>query len=134
MKSIVFLTFMFFLPLFLTSPILAQTPRVAIDAEEEKNLEWFISNTTRIYSLVTQVEYMDSITKEKMTKVSEFSSPNDASDCEVFDVNKNYTEYFHYKSIEQLNTNTSSGFSNWFEGVRLSGPVMQKEIVYCFAR
>jgi hypothetical protein len=98
-----------------------------------KGLEWLTENTTRIYSLVTEVEYIDDVTKKVIPVQSEFTAPMSAEGCESFDVDNKYSNYFYYNPPAETTDPKKAPYSSWFEGRKLPGKVISKKITYCFA-
>ncbi len=107
--------------------------------EVVKGKEWLLENTTRIYSLVTTVSYIENGTKEPKEVTSEFSAPMGPEGCEAFDVEHTYSNYYYFVQPEgkyNLPNEKKSGglpYSNWFEGRKLDGDVDGKIVTYCFA-
>lgn len=98
-----------------------------------KGMEWLTENATRIYSLVTEVEYIDDATKEVLSVKSEFNPPVNAEGCESFDVESKYSNYFYYNPPAEIADPKKAPYSSWFEGRKLPGKVISKKITYCFA-
>lgn len=98
-----------------------------------KGMDWLTENTTRIYSLVTEVEYIDDATKEVLSIKSEFNPPVNAEGCESFDVENKYSNYFYYNPPAEIADPKKAPYSSWFEGRKLPGKVISKKITYCFA-
>ncbi len=98
----------------------------------EKGMSWLSKNSNRIYSLVIEVDVLNESSGKTTTIKSEFVSPSKSEDCEKYDVDKAYTNYFYYSHTEDLNTN-EAGYSAWFEGRKMDGTIVKKTIAFCFA-
>ncbi len=92
----------------------------------------FDENMTRIFSLVTEIEYIDESSNQTIKLKSEFSGPNNDQDCENYDVDNKYSAYYFLQPTEIAQADKPP-YSNWFEGRRLPGKVVKKTTIYCFA-
>lgn len=111
----------------------AQRADVINYVDVTKGMDWLTENATRIYSLVTEVEYIDDATKEVIPVKSEFNAPVNAEGCESFDVENKYSNYFYYNPPAEVADPKKAPYSSWFEGRKLPGKVISKKITYCFA-
>lgn len=98
------------------------------------NLDWFAKNTTRIYSLISEVHViMEGETEATILKSELSGAVKMATDCEKFDVDNKYTNNVYYYKHEESLGPKDPGYSNWFEGKKLNGKVIKRVIDYCFA-
>lgn len=121
--------------LFFVNQAWANTPSVEktyqfIDVS--RGLNWLDKTATRIASVVTEVQYRDENTNEIITVKSEIIVPHTPEACQNYDTKDEYTNFFHFLSIEEVDP-SKGGYSRWFEGQKLNGPILKKLVTYCFA-
>lgn len=109
-----------------------QKPKVFIDLT--KGVSDLAQKTTRIFSLVTEIDYETIIdgTQQIVNLKSELSSPLASEDCEAYDVDNKYSVYMYNEVIEELSSEAPA-FSHWYEGRKIPGKVIKRKIAYCFA-
>jgi hypothetical protein len=128
---------------FLMSVLLSGTFATAQDADQninskiqfidvQKGMDWLSENATRIYSLTTEIDTLDEQTGITANIKSEFISPKTSEECEKYDVENKYSNYFYYSHTEEVKKD-GPGYSSWFEGKKLEGKVVKKVISFCFA-
>lgn len=100
---------------------------------EKVSLEWLMENTTRIYSLVSEIEYeFEGRTYIQKSNLAPFVIR--ARDCSRFDVDDKYTKGLFFKGgvVEEVGPN-GPGLSNWIDDIKVIGTVTKRKLDYCFA-
>lgn len=132
-KSVVFLMSVLLSGTFAIAQDETQDPKTKTQfIDVQKGIDWLSQNTTRIYSLVTEIDVLDEQTQITSNIKSEFLSPKTSEECEKYDVENKYTNYFYYSHTEEAKKD-EAGYSSWFEGKKMNGKVIKKVISFCFA-